>query len=233
MTSAYHNINDFVTQVKKTDFARSNRYEVMFMPPPFLQGHSTSQGPSPKLISMMVEDGIFPGLLVGTRPLRLNNLNEQRANVIDFGGDSITFTFLVDTSWTAKDFFGDWMRSIINPVSRYVSYPEDYYSTIDLVSLNNNDEVIAHWKIIDAFPRSIAPITVSSTNSQVLRMPVTFAYKKWQVIGGYRPDGTAIGRQESVDIDPEFGFDESEDFNQDFDNQDLAFDDTTGDLTDI
>ncbi len=192
MTSAYHNINDFVSQVKKTDMARSNRFEAMFFPPPFMQDHRTSQGNSPKLISMMVEDAMFPGMLLGTRPFRINNLNEQRANVIDFGGDSITFTFLCDTSWTAKDFFGDWMRKTIDPDSRYVSYPVDYYSEIDLVSLNNEDNVIAHWKIYDAFPRSIAPITVSSTNAQVLRMPVTFAYKRWEVVGGYNPDGTPI-----------------------------------------
>lgn len=185
----YHNINDFLSQIRTTDFARSNRFEAMFLPPPFMTDHQTSQGPSPKLISMMVEDAMFPGLLIGTRPFRINNLNEQRANVIDFGGDSITFTFLCDTSWTAKDFFGDWMRKIINPYSRYVSYPEEYYSEIDLVSLNNEDEVIAHWKIYDAFPRSIAPITASSTNSEVLRMPVTFAYKRWEVISAYTPDG--------------------------------------------
>jgi hypothetical protein len=186
---AYHNINDFLSQIRKTDFARSSRFQAMFLPPPFMNDHRTSQGPSPKLISMMVEDAIFPGMLVGTRPLRINNLNEQRANVIDFGGDAITFTFLCDTSWTARDFFGDWMRKIINPYSRYVSYPEDYYSVIDLVSLNNEDNVIAHWKIHDAFPRSIAPISVSATNSEVLRMPVTFAYKRWEVISAYTPEG--------------------------------------------
>lgn len=186
---AYHNINDFLSQIRKTDFARSSRFQAMFLPPPFMNDHRTSQGPSPKLISMMVEDAIFPGILVGTRPLRINNLNEQRANVIDFGGDAITFTFLCDTSWTARDFFGDWMRKIINPYSRYVSYPEDYYSVIDLVSLNNEDNVIAHWKIYDVFPRSIAPISVSATNSEVLRMPVTFAYKRWEVISAYTPEG--------------------------------------------
>jgi len=185
----YHNINDFLSQIRTTNFARSSRFEVMFLPPPFMSDHRTSQGPSPKLISMMVEDAMFPGMLVGTRPLRINNLNEQRANAIDFGGDSITFTFLCDTSWTAKDFFGDWMRKIINPYSRYVSYPEDYYSEIDLVSLNQKDEVIAHWRIYDAFPRSLAPITASATNSEVLRLPVTFAYKRWEVISAYTPEG--------------------------------------------
>ncbi len=192
MAQAFHNINDFVTQIRKTDLARSNRFEVRFASPPIMQGHETSQGPSPKLISMMVEDAIFPGLLVGSRPFRINNLNEQRANAIDFGGDSITFTFLVDTSWTAKDFFGDWMRKIINPRTRYVQYPVNYYSEIDLYALNNEDKVIAHWQILDAFPRSIAPITVSSTNAQVLRMPVTFGYKAWNVVGGYTPEGNLI-----------------------------------------
>jgi hypothetical protein len=185
----YHNINDFLSQIRTTNFARSNRFEAMFFPPPFMTDHRTSQGESPKLISMMVEDAMFPGMLVGTRPLRINNLNEQRANAIDFGGDSITFTFLCDTSWTAKDFFGDWMRKIINPYSRYVSYPQDYYSEIDLVSMNQEDNVIAHWRIYDAFPRSIAPITASATNSEVLRMPVTFAYKRWEVISAYDPAG--------------------------------------------
>jgi hypothetical protein len=185
----YHNINDFLSQIRKTDLARSNRFEAFFLPPPFMTDNQTSQGSSPKLISMMVEDAMFPGLLVGTRPFRINNLNEQRANAIDFGGDSISFTFLCDTSWTAKDFFGDWMRKIINPYSRYVSYPEEYYSQIDLVSLNNEDKVIAHWRIYDAFPRSLAPITVSSTNSEVLRLPVSFAYKRWEVISAYTPEG--------------------------------------------
>lgn len=196
---AFHNINDFLAQIRKTDFARSSRFEVTFLPPPFMTDHRTSQGNSPKVISMLVEDALFPGMLVGTRPLRINNLNEQRANVIDFGGDAITFTFLCDTSWSARDFFGDWMRKIVNPYSRYVSYPADYYSEIDIVSLNNEDNVIAHWKIHDAFPRSIAPISASATNSEVLRMPVTFAYKRWEVISAYTPEGVEYENLNELD----------------------------------
>ena len=91
------------------------------------------------------------------------------------------------------------MRKIINPYSRYVSYPDDYYSEIDLVSLNNEDEVIAHWRIHEAFPRSIAPITVSATNSEVLRMPVTFAYKRWEVISAYTPEGVEYSNLNELD----------------------------------
>jgi hypothetical protein len=157
-----------------------------------MPSHKTSQGNSPTIVSLMAEDVTFPGLLIGSKPLRLNNLNEQRANLIDFGGDSITFSFLVDTAWTSKDMFGDWMRKIIDPTTRYVTYPQEYFSTIEIYSLNKQDEVIATWKVIDAFPRSIAPITVSSTNSDVLRLSVTFAYKKWEVVGGNNSFGQPL-----------------------------------------
>jgi hypothetical protein len=192
---AGHTITDFIAKVRKSDFARTNRYEIRFNAPGFMAGEYSTD-----VISLLVEDGVFPGLLVGTRPLRINNFSEQRANAVDFGGDAITFTFLVDTEWTARDFFGHWIKNIVNPVSRYVAYPSDYYSEIELLSLDNNDEILARWQITDAFPRSVAPIQISATNSEVLRMPVTFAYTKWRSLNV--AGKTALSVEDS---DPPFG----------------------------
>jgi hypothetical protein len=187
---AAHTISDFLSQIKKTDLARSNRYEIFFGLPKVLQGQvRTDQA---RVLSMMAEDVLIPGMILGTRPFRFNNLNEQRAHVIDFGGDSISFTFLVDGSWSAKDFFGDWMRKTINTRNkRTVEYPENYYATIDIHALNKKDQKTAHWKIYDAFPRSIAPISASYQNSEVMRLPVSFAYKNWEVIKTYNSEGGA------------------------------------------
>lgn len=214
---AAHNITDFLSQVRKTDFARSNRYEVIFTYPGVMESHYTSQGETPRLISMLAEDIIFPGLLLGTRAYRINNLNEQRATSIDFGGDSITFNFLIDASWSVKDFFGDWMRKIVDPVTRQLRYPEEYYAEIRLFALNSKDEVIVEWLIEDAFPRSIAPVTASSTNAQVLRLPVTFAYKKWRVIGGYDPEGNPL----KYGSDPQFDSEDENQFNEETLDQDV------------
>jgi hypothetical protein len=197
---AWHSINDFITQVKSKDLARANRYEVFFTPPKSMLGHSTTSGESPRLLSMFVEDVMFPGLLIGTRAYRLNNLNQQRATSIDFMGDSITFNILVDTSWTVKDFIGDWMRKIVDPVSREIEYPGEYYGTINLFALNNKDDVVAEWQLEDVFPRSMAPLTASASNAQVLRLPVSFAYTRWRVIGGYDPEGNPL----SSSTDPQF-----------------------------
>lgn len=221
MATAGHTIADFLARVRETDFARASRFEVRFQTPGVL-----GVGGDTKEISLMVEDGLFPGILVGTRQVRINNLNEQRANVIDFGGDAITFTFLVDTTWAAKRFFQDWMTSIVNPISRYLSYPSEYYSNITLVSLNLKDEVIAEWEIIDAFPRSMAPISVSSTNSEVLRMPVTFAYKKWISIG---QNGEPNSESESDYINDNIVGDDNIDADQlinDVENDNPQFEDT-------
>ncbi len=189
-----HNINDFIAKVREKDLARSNRFEATFLIPPVMEGNSAREGY--RTISMMVEDGMYPGILVGTRPLRINNANEQRASSIDFGGDSVTFTFLIDKDFTTKDFFVDWARSIVNPISRKVQYPADYYSQIILSALDNKDEIICQWLILDVFPRSVAPVTFSSTNSEVLRLPVSFAYRKWIV---------TKGSEDSINIDPPSG----------------------------
>jgi len=221
---AGHSINDFITQVKSADLARANRYEVIFSPPNIMRGHSTSSGDSPRLLSMFVEDVMFPGLIVGTRAYRLNNLNQQRATSIDFMGDSIAFTILVDTSWTVKDFIGDWMRKIVDPVSREIEYPNEYYGRINLFALNNKDDVVAQWQLEDVFPRSMAPITASATNAQVLRLPVSFAYTRWRVIGGYDPEGEPL----NYNNDPQFEL--SDDFVDDLQNVDQSIADIEADI---
>lgn len=187
---AMHSVSDFIGELRERDLARSNRYEIFFGLPQVLQGQVRTE--QARIISMMAEDVLIPGMILGTRPFRFNNLNEQRAHVIDFGGDSISFTFLVDGSWAAKDLFGDWMRKVVNTRNkRTVEYPDKYYATIDIHALNRKDQKTAHWRIYDAFPRSIAPISASYQNPEVMRLPVSFAYKNWEVIKTYNSEGNA------------------------------------------
>lgn len=219
MTKAGHGLQDFLTLVRSENLARSNRFEVMIQAPQMLADHTTSMGDSVRVTSMLAEDVIFPGLLIGTRMLKLNNILAPRATAIDFGGDSITVTFLCDNAWAAKDFFGDWMRLIVDPVTREIRWPEEYYGGMDIVALNEQDEITAHWRLFDIFPRSIAPIQASATNAQVLRMPVTFTYAKWQVMGGYRPDGSQISYDQPSDIDREEPVDYSDGNDSDLEQQ--------------
>lgn len=199
--TSLNTLEKFRAETRKRDFARSHRFEVQIYPPQNLMGedgikdvtkgqqmatHKTSAGRSDRHLSLFVEDAMIPGLLLGTKPFRANNLNEQRATAIDFGGDSLTLTFLVDSSWTAKDFFGDWMRGIVNKQTREIAFPKNYYGGMTITALDNQDQVVAKWELEDVFPRSVAPIQMSSGNTQVVRMPVTFTYKRWFVVWPYQ-----------------------------------------------
>ena len=189
---AKFNLDDFKGKVFKKDLARANRFEIQIVPPPILGGN---QGLS-RTITLLAEDVMLPGIMVGTRPFRFNNLNEQRAHLIDYMGDSVTFTFLCDTEWSIRNFLEEWIQKMIDPSNRYVQYPEEYYSTIEITSLDKGDNELTGWKLEDAFPRSLAPAQFSSGSPDPVRQPCTFSFTKWQ---RYTPE-SPTGRPEEPTV---------------------------------
>lgn len=173
---AKFNLNDFKSQVFTKDLARANRFEIQINKPGIL-GTPIDEL---KTITLLAEDVMLPGIMLGTKPFRFNNLNEQRAHLIDYMGDSVTFTFLVDTEWSIRNFLEDWTQSIISPNKRYVEYPTEYYSEIEITSLDRGDNEIAGWTLYEAFPRSIAPAQFTSGSPDPVRQPCTFSFTRWE-----------------------------------------------------
>jgi hypothetical protein len=135
----------------------------------------------PSHISLMCEEAIFPGLMMGSKPFKYNNRVENRATFLDYTGESATFTLLCDRNWKAKNFFDEWMRGIVTPSTRYVNYYSNYTTDITLHALDNKDEVTKTWIIREAWPRSLAPISMAWSNTQFVRVPVTFTFKTWEL----------------------------------------------------
>jgi hypothetical protein len=71
------------------------------------------------------------------------------------------------------------MREIVDENTRYVNYYEDYTCQIELYSLNQKDEVTNKWIIEEAWPRSMAPASLAWSNTQFVRLPVTFTFRNW------------------------------------------------------
>jgi len=203
---AGNGLKEFLSEIKEKDLARSHRFEVIIGTPtcmnglensvtnaitsiPGVQGatefltgqKNTPENTNTNYTSLMCEEAIFPGLLAGTRPFRYNNRIEQRATMLDYGGDSATFTFLCDRNWKVKKYFDQWMRNIVDPQTRTINYYDDYVTQIELYALDNKDQISQAWVIEDAFPRSIAPVSVAWSNTQFVRLPVTFTFKTWKI----------------------------------------------------
>lgn len=181
------NLNEFIALGKDPGFARSDRFQVNFTARP--------AGSSDGMIylSLLCEEASFPGLFINTRSLRINALSEQRAHTIDYMGDSITMTFLVDNTWYVREAFEAWMELCIaqgdsnSAGSREVGYYNDYTSTLEMVSLaparTSDDQIgdAATYQITmyEIWPKAISSQQFSNQAQNLMRLTVTFAFKWW------------------------------------------------------
>ena len=129
-------LQNFISLVKTRNLARTERFFVQFNRPPKGLGDIESiQGIQD--LMLLCEDAAFPGKTIGTRTLRINGLNEQRAHTADYMGDSITLQFYVDTDWTPRIIMEKWMELCVDPAykGREVGWYDDYKGTITLHAL--------------------------------------------------------------------------------------------------
>ena len=135
-------LQEFMALAKRKGFSRTDRFAVGFAPPSLM-----SDGPwSVQDLALLCEEATFPTKTINTRTLRIHALNEQRAHTLDYGGETISFTFLVDHSWQTRFFFEEWMRLCIGesstndgPMSpsalREVEFYSNYIQDISIAAL--------------------------------------------------------------------------------------------------
>lgn len=119
-------LTDFLAFVRYNALARQERFNATFY-------WGANNNDNYKL-SLLCEQATLPGKTVNTRNLRINGLSEQRAETLDYMGDSITLQFFVDTDYTAKNYMDEWMNACVSKVERgkEVGFYKDYAKPIDL-----------------------------------------------------------------------------------------------------
>ena len=149
----------------------------------------------PELINLYCQTASIPGQNIGVRDLRITGPTYKRPFNIDYGGEGITLTFLMDGKLNIKSFFDIWMQKIIDPIQFQANYDygDDAYTTqitINQISEEtstarigdrNFTEEITPYSVIleDAFPRNIGMMELDqSSQSTAHKMSVTFAYRK-------------------------------------------------------
>ena len=192
------NITEFLSLVRQRGLARKEKYQVNIFGP-------NINGPVEKDISLLCEDASIPGVVVGTKSVRLHNLNVQRPLTIDYMGQSSTFTFLIDNTWAARTYFDSWISKIFDD-SREVNQYIDIIGTIEVTAIaESSDASGVHSELNlygvvleEAFPKGLSLMPVSYGARDVHRLTVEFAFKRWknkQVAGfqtaTYDPTDTA------------------------------------------
>jgi len=182
-------IERFLALVRDRNLARTEKFQVNIFGP-------NIDIDTERNLSLLCEEAAIPGLNIGTRVVRLHNLNVQRPSTIDYTGESASFTFLMDGFWDARKYFDSWMGKIITP-NREVNNYTDIIGRVEINALHEGTlsdkvediagqqefEQHAQYSVLleEAFPKSMNIMPMSYSNSGIHRLQVNFAFKYWTI----------------------------------------------------
>jgi len=170
-------ITEFQTQVRKRDFARPNRFHVMMGTPNFLYSFL---GQDKNILSLFCESANLPPITIGVKQQRIYGPAYPRPFAVDYGGEGVTLSFLIDGKMDLKGYFDAWMQLIINPESFNVSYQNEYAVTTRVSQLDKQDKETYSVVFYDMFPRSVSLVELNQgSQNSIEKLNVTFAYRRW------------------------------------------------------
>tara|TARA_R110000796_G_scaffold55470_1_gene129105 strand:- start:1648 stop:2361 length:714 start_codon:yes stop_codon:yes gene_type:complete len=110
--------------------------------------------------------------------------------------DDVAMTFLVTNDYYMYKYVKSWM-DVVMPVingSYKVGYKSDYARDITIQQLGSNNYVPAAGIVLkNAYPTTMSAITLSSTSeNEIVRLTVNFAYDDWEEQSAVEGIGTGI-----------------------------------------
>jgi hypothetical protein len=180
MTKASFNPAIFLTNVNKVNLAKPTRFEVhIFFPNSIASvvGIPTSEQ---NLVSLLCESASLPVQNISVKQQRIYGPNYQRPISVDYGGEGIPMTFLVDGDMNIKSIFDIWISKIVDPIQYFVYHPSTYSAEIKIMQLDEDDNVVYTVVLEDAFPRNVGMLELNhSAQNLTHKLNVTFAYRRW------------------------------------------------------
>ena len=178
MSKAQFSLRNFKSEVARRGLARPTRFEVFIPIPLALRTVFTSQDTS--IISLFCEAAVLPPQIIGIKQQRIIGPAYQRPVGVEFGGEGLPMTFLLDREMDVKGFFDSWLNKIVHPSQFYINYPDQYTTSIEINQLDEQNNYTYQIFLEDAFPRSINIVDLNHANqNQVSKLNVNFAYRRW------------------------------------------------------
>ena len=91
--------------------------------------------------------------------------------------------FLCTRNMGEKKFFDAWLNYIFNNNSYDIAYYKNYTTDIDIYHLDRTmttfSESTYHIKLEEAYPTLVGEVSMNHTATEILKIPITFTYKKY------------------------------------------------------
>ena len=183
-------LNEFISKVKSTGLAKTNRYRVTIATPSLMTGLMNSG----RLITLFCESTALPGQAITTTEQRI--MGETREFPYSKMFDNITLSFYIDNNFEVKGFFDNWLNSVSNTQNKITSYYKDYIAPTVLIEVLPMDSEVSTYSITlhEAYPKGISPIQLSADSRDIAKIGVSLNYKY------YTTSHVASTKYQTIDI---------------------------------
>lgn len=191
-------IQDQVQFGRSTGYARPNRYCIIFEGLPKAlelakQDNGAYGGINNKRLSLNCLQATLPDASFVTSDMQVVGPKRAIPTSQSFGDNSAAFQFNCGTDLYEYTVFRAWQRGIIDPVSRYVAYYDDYAKNCSLTIIPMPNKVYNYehmlellranslWgvRLTEVYPRSVGMNQLQNTSTNnILVTNISFAYRE-------------------------------------------------------
>ena len=190
---AYGTLSEILGLGNSTDgMSRKNRYEVTLYPPTGARG---SRGNTTNVFSKIMGDLLGDGTVRATG-LRCENISlpgrnmdstpdtniygPEREIVTGYSFGDINATFQCSSDMREKKYWETWQRLTYNPKTFDIGYYNDYVGTVDIHTLDEQENRRYGCRLIEAWPKTIGPQQLAyNDNNTYQTVEITIAYRYW------------------------------------------------------
>ena len=190
---AYGTLQEILGLGNSTDgMSRKNRYEVTLYPPTGARG---SRGNTSNVFSKIMGDLLGNGTVRATG-LRCESISlpgrnmdstpdsniygPEREIVTGYSFGDINAVFQCSSDMREKKYWETWQRLTYNPKTFDIGYYNDYVGTVDIHTLDEQENRRYGCRLVEAWPKAISPQALSyAPGATYQTVQVSIAYRYW------------------------------------------------------
>src|SRR5210317_173085 len=228
-------IGRFVANIAQGEgFARSTRYLVRIFTPNKLKidnipspGDTGGEGGSftsginsmggqeiARNVGMMCDSVSMPSRNVASEAHQIYGTKREMPYAYTFPG-TIDASFYGDKFLRQRAFFETWQKLIFNINTHNLNYYDEYTSEIDIYQLGQSttgadrDRITYGVRLYEVYPKTIGSIEYSYGADDIVKVPITLAYRYWRNLTldqiGNATIGSSFGKVPEIRLSNEFG----------------------------
>lgn len=164
---AKEDFKEFISNLKAVGLPTASRFFVMLPD-------------SNNTLCMLVDQCQLPGITIMTTEMR--TFGESREAPYGVTYPPVQLSVILDNKAGATTYFDWWSKLVFDRETRTSGYYKDYAREVNIILTDKNDDPIRKVTLIEAYPKTIGDIQLDYSNKDIIRLPITLAYRYWKEV---------------------------------------------------